>query len=243
MACNCKPRLPVAPAGPQSLLTPDKLSWAEQKKQISRIKQFNCLSKQSRAFLQTAVDLEKTQGTVLSKCLQSSVPDVTINSGSAIHCVQIYKSAFPTGLQPGHGSDFELERQILFHRPNLLPELTRAENPCWRWINAPTHILPELWSRDLSVTPPRWERNVLLSITEIKIRSLLSYCPALLPEPGGMTGASHTSSKHSITFPHLPQQGFLPLFMPSLSWRQQCWGSLILQDEMGFSCILQKQVK
>lgn len=73
MACNCKPRLPVAPAGPQSLLTPDKLSWAEQKKQISRIKQFNCLSKQSRAFLQTAVDLEKNS----RHCIEQVPPELS----------------------------------------------------------------------------------------------------------------------------------------------------------------------
>lgn len=178
MTCNCKPRFPVAPAGPQSLLTPDKLSWAEQKKQISRIKQFNCLSKQSRAFLQTAVDSEKTQGTVLSKCLQSSVPDVTTNSGSAIHCVQICKSAFPTGLHPGHGSDFELERQILFHRPNLLPELIWAENPCWRWINAPT----QSWDPGSCLSPHPGGKEMYCSAQQEK-KYKVSLVSALLCSP------------------------------------------------------------
>lgn len=142
-------------------------------------------------FSNPAVDLEKTQATVLSKCLQSSVLTWWINSGCAIHCVHSMQICLPQRPAPRAWKWLWAGKaRILFLHPNLLTTLLSAGNPFGRWIRT----LPELWSRDLSVTAHRWERNVLLSTTEEKIQSLLSYCPALLPEPGGVVGAPHNTS-------------------------------------------------
>lgn len=193
MACKCKPRFPVAPsrASVTSNTGPVIKGWTEETDQQNQAIQ---LSEQPRAepFSSPAVDLEKTRASVLSKCLPSSVAD-ELNSRFAIHCghsMQIFLPHRPARM--AWKSLWAGKAQILFHHPNLLTTLLSAENPPCRWIRVLIHTLPELWSRELPVTMLRKEVNVLLDTTEGKIQSLLSYCPALLPEPGGVIAPLNT---------------------------------------------------